>query len=230
MPESIAFVHAFMAHIMEQTMVPKLQVERIVGPILGMFLPEVLSVVLTDKVKMISSEFPLRKGPETLQSTNIDWLLYAGERQELLFVELKTTDTTYNPIQHQVYREVINRIRKDGPSFLAADVEAITPGSRERGKYRKLLSKIPSSDQRFRDCRNGRVVYLAPREMKETCAGHDSESMWLSFHDLPADGINSFAEEWSVVLGYLLQLDNQTRRSRNSLATMPRAGGLTATA
>jgi len=75
-----SFAEALMTHIMEATMIPKVQVERVVGPILSMFIGDVLTATLRDDsrlsgdIKLIAPEFPLKKEGNR-QSTNIDWLM-----------------------------------------------------------------------------------------------------------------------------------------------------------
>jgi hypothetical protein len=76
-PGEDSFLEVLMRHIMDQVKIPKVQVERVIGPILGMFIAKVLSAKLNDRMEMICAEFPLRKAPESNQSTNIDWLLYS---------------------------------------------------------------------------------------------------------------------------------------------------------
>jgi hypothetical protein len=140
------FVDARMEHILEQVMTPKVQVERIVGPILGMIIKDVLSKKYTDCFEMITPEFPLRKAPldgwYTCQSTNIDYLLYSTRKDALVFVELKTTDTTYEPEQARIYLDVIEQIEEEGAFFLLRDVEDISRASRESGKYARLLKTM----------------------------------------------------------------------------------------
>jgi hypothetical protein len=207
-----------MIHILGQVKIPKLQVERIIGPLLGMFIPEIFSTILKDDVQIICPEFPLRRigkdGQKTNRSTNVDWLLYASGQDQLVFLELKTTDTTYDPIQHQIYRGVIELVRQSGSSFLASDVEAIMGRSLERGKYAEVLRR--ASDDRYRNCRKARLVYLSPKGMKGALTGGgDGEVLWLGFEDLPENIDSRFSQEWKIIRKHLIQLDGQNRRSRN---------------
>src|SRR5689334_456739 len=96
-----------------------------------MFVAEVLSVKFQRRLEMISAEFPLLKpsvdglGPS--QSTNIDWLLYDTDQDQLVFLELKTTDTTFDQEQDRVYSRMIDRVNvKDGNAeFLVTDLRKI---------------------------------------------------------------------------------------------------------
>ena len=219
MPEAckVAFVQALMLHIMEQVNVPKVQVERAVGPILGMFIADVLSAKFQDKLEMISPEFPLRKSSsavsDTCQSTNIDWLLYSTMNDEFLFLELKTTDTTYKQEQAEIYLTVMRKIWASGSRFLVEDLERIASVSGEYGKYRRILARV-EADPRYVNCRKARLVYLAPEVMRRQCASLGSDATFLSFAELPVDIEHQFAPEWKVIRDHLVQLDTITRRTR----------------
>jgi hypothetical protein len=87
-----SFLQALMERIMEGTMIPKVQTEREVGPILGMFLEDVLTEAFKDdpllsgQISTVCPEFPFKK-PGNRQSTNIDWLTRNSEREQLILVE-----------------------------------------------------------------------------------------------------------------------------------------------
>lgn len=61
------FVKTLMENVIEATMIPKVQVERVVGPLVSMFLKDVLTkslksdANLSGSIKMICPEFPLKK-------------------------------------------------------------------------------------------------------------------------------------------------------------------------
>src|ERR1035438_1762780 len=123
------FIEKLMTHIMHLTMIPKVQVERAIGPILGLFIAELLSIKWNKRVEMICEEFPLRKAPVNgilkYQSTNIDWLLYNVNDDQLVFLELKTAYTSFDPVQEDTYRQRITKLEKCGSSFLVKDPEEI---------------------------------------------------------------------------------------------------------
>ncbi len=83
------FVTELMKHIMEGVNIPKVQIERVVGPILGMFIKEVLPNINDsgDEVS-VYPEFPFKKANNN-QSTNIDWLMYNKTKNELIFFRVK---------------------------------------------------------------------------------------------------------------------------------------------
>lgn len=227
MPEPCeAFLETLMERIMRQTMIPKVQVERAISPILGLFVAELLSIKWGDDLKLICEEFPLKKVPQdgvaTNLSTNIDWLLYSTMHDQLVFLELKTADTSFNPEQEAIYRTLVRKVRECGAAFLLDDLEKIRFASREPKKYDEVLN-CAAHVEGFRTCRKGKLVYLVPAVVRD--AQHepsDSELEWLSFEDLPCEIHSAFAAEWRIIRRHLMKLDVISRRSRNDL---PQASG-----
>lgn len=82
-------------------MIPKFQVERAIGPILGFFLAKNPSL-LGGNVTLLATEFPLKK-IGSLQSTNIDWLLFDEDDKQLVFLELKTDSSSFKREQLERY-------------------------------------------------------------------------------------------------------------------------------
>ena len=213
-----------MAHIARLAMVPKVQVERAVGPIVGLFIAELLSTKWNKRVVTICEEFPLRKAPvnciHTYQSTNIDWLLYNLSDDQLVFLELKTADTSFDRPQEDIYRRLIMRIADCGSSFLVTDLEEIMCASLEPRKYEEVLKCV--QDLRYRNCRKAKLVYLAPAAVRDARReASESEVEWLSFQDLPEEVSGELAVEWRIIRRHLVQLDSITRHSRNGV---PRGG------
>ena len=131
----IQFFADLMQHLMAGTMIPKVQVERSLGPIIGFFLADALSANLQEDIVMLCPEFPIRKEGNN-QSTNIDWLMFSRTKQDLLLDELKTTDTSFAAWQASIYEDLQNKIASTQSAvFLAEDLEDIADESLERGKY-----------------------------------------------------------------------------------------------
>ena len=220
------FVEALMDHIMEGAIIPKVQIERAVGPILSMFLADVLTETLRDdptlsgSIAMICPEFPLKKADNN-QSTNIDWLMYNRERQQLLFVELKTSDTSFDTGQNQIYRAIRDAVRSDGGSFLMEDLEQLKNASTEAGKYRYILEKrLSLFKTEITACHDARIIYLIPKSVEHKLQGRADKV--FSFGMLSNSITGSFAEEWSVIRSHLCVLDDSSRHSRNhQLASVP---------
>ena len=233
--KEVPFFAALMQHLMQGTMIPKVQVERSIGPIIGFFLADALASRPDDDIVMLCPEFPIQKAGNN-QSTNIDWLMLNLATRELLLVELKTTDTTFRPEQAAIYRELQSKIVREGSAaFLLDDLDAIGAASQERGKYqnvRNLLAQgFGASDanglrEALGHCSRAKVIYLAPQVSKpvDWPTGEDGWT-WMSFADLPESlEAHDYADQWPAVRSSLLSLDLLTRRLRNG--EVPSASGV----
>ncbi|MFG5779070.1 hypothetical protein ACFIQF_18550 [Comamonas sp. J-3] len=223
----LPFFEALVAHLIDGAMIPKVQVERSIGPVLGFFMADVLTTLLDNgSVVMLSPEFPIRK-LGNMQSTNIDWLMLNLTTNELLLVELKTTDTTFRAEQAAIYEELQARIQAESAEFLLTELMEIGNASQERGKYqrvRQLMIEaygVQDEEQlsaKLRACRSSQVIYLAPKVMSRPdswTVGRDNWQ-WLSFGDLPgtlAEG--AYADQWPALHKQLLMLDAMDRHARN---------------
>jgi len=222
------FFKALMAHIMAGAMIPKVQIERAIGPIIGFFLAEALTEKLGENIITLCPEFPIRKArldPTEIgnnQSTNIDWLMFNLDRSELILLELKTTDTTFKPEQANIYQQLQASIsEKNSAKFLIDELDEISAASQEKGKYQNVLKileqQLPDVRHRFALCNTAKVIYLAPqasrpKEWDEDYAGWS----WLSFSDLPEKiDDHAHASHWPSVRDSLLTIDDLTRRIRN---------------
>lgn len=220
-----SFVETLMDHIMEAMMIPKAQIERVVGPILSMFLEDVLTETLrkdpalSGQLVMICPEFPLKK-PDNRQSTNIDWLMYNTERRQLLFVELKTSDTSINIEQNEIYRAKQKAVQSKGGSFLIEDLEQLKSASKEFGKYQYILEKkvLPYKNE-ISACHDVRIIYLVPKSAEHKVQGHADRV--LTFGILSKSITGSFAEEWRIIQSRLCKLDDSSQRSRNRQSAPP---------
>ena len=219
----IQFFADLMQHLMAGTMIPKVQVERSLGPIIGFFLADALSANLQEDIVMLCPEFPIRKEGNN-QSTNIDWLMFSRTKQELLLVELKTTDTSFAAWQASIYEDLQNKIASTQSAvFLAEDLEDIADESLERGKYlnvqKMTASGLGITEDAIREvfgrCKHARVIYLAPKASHPKQKWRD-DWLWLSFEDLPqALGDHPHADQWPILRNSLISLDTLTRRQRN---------------
>lgn len=216
------FIESLMDHIMEATMIPKAQVERAVGPILSMFLADVLTQTLagdpdlSGSMVMICPEFPLKK-THNRQSTNIDWLLLNKSRGMILFVELKTSDTSVNTDQNAIYQERLRQVKAQGGGFLLQDLEALRDASNESGKYQYLLDKrVAPYREQIKACHAASLVYLVPRSARYRVEGHADRV--LTFSELSAEIPGEYAREWTIIHSRLSLLDQISRHSRNQQA------------
>ena len=209
-----------MNHIMEGMLIPKVQIERAVGPILGMYLADVLTETFrvdseySGSFSMICQEFPLKK-EFNWQSTNIDYLLYNPDRKQLIFFELKTSDTSVNHEQTRIYREKQKEIKNKGGKFLIEDLEQMLDRSNEQGKYQYLIKeKILRYKSEITRCSDAIIIFLIPESAKNNVKG--DADLVLTYKMLAERIKGPFAEEWSVVRKHLLKLDDSSRLSRNS--------------
>lgn len=221
------FLSHLMAHLLEGSQIPKVQVERSIGPVLGFFLAEVLTATLKDdgalsgRYRMLCPEFPLAKG-NSLQSTNIDFLLYNEDRQALVFLELKTAGSSFSPDQAVIYLENKLKVLDHSAAYLVHDLERIKASSSEPQKYaavqQMLETRFPGGMGAMAQCRELYVIYLVPAQLKER-DGHLLKRVdkALSFGELAMDIDGPFAEEWATIGQTLQQLDNNVKPNPSSI-------------
>lgn len=219
------FLSHLMAHLLEGSQIPKVQVERSVGPVLGFFLAEVLTATLKDdgalsgRYRMLCPEFPLAKG-NSLQSTNIDFLLYNEDRQALVFLELKTAGSSFSPEQAVIYLENKLKVLDHGAAYLVSDLERIKAASSEPQKYaavqQLLETRFPGGMGAMAQCRQLHVIYLVPAQLKERDPHLKRMDKALSFGELAMDIDGPFAEEWATIGQTLQQLDNNVKPNPSS--------------
>ncbi len=216
---SDTFANSLMTHIMEATMIPKVQVERVVGPILSMFIGDVLTATLqhdshlSGNIKLIAPEFPLKK-ENNRQSTNIDWLMFNTSRDQLLLVELKTSDTSIRGSQNSIYFSAKNAIKNKGGGFLVKDLELLRDASQESGKYQFVLeNKVAPFREEISNCQDAVIIYIVPRSIEERTQRYADRV--LTFSSLAKIITGPHANEWQIIHKHLTKLDNLSQRSRN---------------
>jgi hypothetical protein len=223
-PVETSFLEELMRHLIDQMKIPKVQVERAIAPILGIFIADALSTE-DDRLDMICAEFPLRiaefplckKDGQSRKSTNIDWLLYSATHKRLVFLELKTTDAV-NTKQADKYRAVIKEINaeiKAGRSVTVFDdVTEIKGGSRRKEKYAEVLGNCKGKNERCLDIEEAKLVYLVPEYRAEKWRQVlVAEAQVLIFKELPPE-IRRFPSAWKIIRKHLVQLDSPPRRPR----------------
>ena len=218
------FLSHLMAHLLEGSQIPKVQVERSVGPVLGFFLAEVLSATLKDdgalsgRYRMLCPEFPLAK--KNNQSTNIDFLLYNEDRQALVFLELKTAGSSFSPEQAVIYLENKLKVLDHSAAYLVNDLERIKASSSEPQKYaavqQLLETRFPGGMGAMAQCRQLHVIYLVPAQLKERDPHLKRMDKALSFGELAMDIDGPFAEEWATIGQTLQQLDDNVKSNPSS--------------
>jgi len=202
------FINEMMEQILEGSKIPKVQVERAISPILGMFMPEILTKLYSkstaSQYEMIMPEFPLKKD-ESNQSTNIDYLLINREQMKLVLFELKTDRSSFKKDQMKIYEELKEKIEIQSALFLLEDLGRIQNASEKNSKYQYVLEKCKPYRDLFSDIKTAEIIYLSPEGTLSGLENHDIKI--LSFHDLPQEIQGSYSEEWRIIHDYLLRLD-----------------------
>ena len=203
------FLSEYFARLVNYNKIPKLQIERAISPFLSIFIEDLVTDFLkknpklSGKAEMILPEFPLKK--ENNQSTNIDWLLINREKGVLLFVELKTADSSYKKEQLDSYKTIQNNIRDNTAGFLYEDVIQIRNNSNEPNKYNYVLDKLEPFIKTLKTIRDVVVIYIVPSKTKRQL----SQAEVLTFSEFPQDLPTKYSYEWTHVRNFLISIDNQ---------------------
>lgn len=198
------FVELLMETIIKSKDIPKAQVERYVSPILEIFLPSALSVILGKNIEMITPEFPIKKDGNN-QSTNVDFLLMSED--EIIFVELKTDTTSSNDTQMQIYQNLKNSQNLGLKLF--EDFEQIKSKSSKKKKYNTHQENIDCKLKELKNLQKLKIVYLVPKKLKDKSAFDEEGKKVITFEELYQNNeINhEFANEWKIITSYLRALD-----------------------
>lgn len=231
-----AFWSALLEKLIENgRRIPKVQVERAVGPILGFFLDHAISHLLGSKVVTLAAEFPLKK-PGNSQSTNIDWLMYDQHKGELVLLELKTESGSFRSEQFEIYLALAN---EECPwARMKKDFRAIRDVSVHRGKYEYVEKEIEKVVDACTDIEQAqvRILYLAPkstagsfrRALDQFTKEHPGSVLgdrveFRSFEDLKASaraaGECDFARYRDILYDALLVLDKDKDKEAEAAGT-----------
>lgn len=132
----------------------------------------------------------------------------------LLFVELKTTDTSVNANQNAIYHQKQREVEKQGADFLVHDVEILRDASNESGKYSYILeNRIAPHSVMITRCRDARLLYILPASAQQKMAGYADKV--LAFGDLAGTISKPYPEAWKVIHKHLCKLDESSQYSRN---------------
>ncbi|NCT66658.1 MAG: hypothetical protein GXC76_03330 [Rhodanobacteraceae bacterium] len=163
-----AFWSALLAKLIDKgRRIPKFQVERAVGPILGFFLDQAISHLLGSKVVTLAAEFPLKK-PGNRQSTNIDWLMYDQQKGELVLLELKTEPGSFRSEQFDTYLALANQ---EAPwTDMKKAFHSIRDASAYSRKYDYVAKQLEAVSATCAGIERAqvRVLYLAPKSAAES--------------------------------------------------------------
>lgn len=210
------FVRRLMDEIRRLHHLPKVQVERIVGPILGLFLPEVLGALVEgvhggEGFEVVSAEFPL-KFSHNHQSTNVDWLVLHPRLGLVVLLELKTAPDSIDREQLDIYEDVRQRVEREGGSFLMEDLRRIREASSQRAKYDVLIEACSRHDGALAAARRAATVCLVPAG--STLPDTGAPRTVRHFRDLPMSIGGELAADWPVVREALCALDSLPAEAR----------------
>lgn len=213
--KELEFIDELMSHILEGANIPKVQVERAIGPILSMFIEGVLNKYFENHkdysgdYKLISPEFPLKK--DNNQSTNIDYLLVNKSRKILVFFELKTDIGSIGGEQMNIYIDFKKRIAEKSCRILREDLENISIASKG-SKYEYIITHFDSVIGGDTDIHKSIIVYLVPFAKVDKVKEESEVDFVLAFNDLPAIIDHKFAQYWSIIRKNLLKIDDHFQK------------------
>ncbi|MFC1936766.1 hypothetical protein ACFLYP_03775 [Chloroflexota bacterium] len=157
---------------------PAYQLERRADIFFSVYLPSLLESKFEIEIDSIIPEFPIRIGtidPEkdTNLSNNIDYFAKVKGEKKVIFVELKTDDSSRRDEQ-DLYLE---RVQEVGLANLLNGLQSIYKATKSKRKYKFLLDKLMeldlltiADDGKFKpiqeDC-SITVVYLQPNNFDE---------------------------------------------------------------
>ncbi len=183
--------------VLQGNKLPKVQVERIVGPILQPFLEEIVTHCFSENSEfsgsymLLAPEFPLKKKYNN-QSTNIDYLMFNKDKKFLLFVELKTDKESMSEGQRKIYNEGLERKFSD----LLGGLEKIFKATSRKDKY-QFLKDLIAAHELLPDEGEGnesRLVYLTPSPLNQKAKGCQE----ITFDKFPEE-VRCYPEEWRII-------------------------------
>jgi hypothetical protein len=215
------FFKELMDSIVDSQNVPKVQVERSISPILGMFIESIVEEHLEgkDKYRIVSEEFPLRV-EGSLRSTNVDWLLVNEKKDRLVLVELKTCGSSYRTKQLERYTELQEQIENgDSGVVLREDLKKIweAGGSKERRlKYECLVEAFDERIGSPPKIESAAIVYIVPTAVEEIVRrkfGGRNDCFVHSLVDVAntrTGDCERYGREWELVKSALVRLDDSS--------------------
>lgn len=207
------FLSLLMERIVESHQIPKVQVERVVSPILSMFVAEALTKKfennnsLRGKYELVCMEFPLKK-PENSQSTNIDFLLVNTTTLSIVFLEIKTDSRSIDRNQLEIYLKLRDEVKEFGGGFLLRNLSEIAGRSARGNKYLFLQNMIAPYKRTIIDSSELKIIYLVPKVLKSRLVAENNIDAVFSFADLPNNVDGELAEEWRIIKESLVKLES----------------------
>jgi len=221
------FINELMHQIINGVNIPKVQVERAVSPILGLFVEAILEKYFegnkeySGEYKLISPEFPLKK--KNNQSTNIDYLLINEIKKVLVFLELKTDPGSLKASQLEIYKYYKSKVSKRSALFMQKDLDSIFDASSKKSKYETLVINFKSKIKSPEEINKIIIVYLVPKQAVNKISKTKQVDFVLSFGDLPENIEHKFAEFWKIIRDNLILLDTHFKeyKQRDNITDDP---------
>lgn len=216
------FLVALLENICESRKIPKVQVERAISPLLDIFVEDALRLFFKNdqeysgNIVKICPEFPLKKIDETNQSTNIDWLMVNSDQNQILFVELKTSDSyvagsfasrNNEMSKFDKYQEKRDKINLEGGGILIDELFEIANASNQPKKYAFIIEMISKYEAMIRSCDSAKIIYIVPKTSKSIALSYVEKV--LTFSDFPAEIKGNYSEEWRIIQKYLRKFDER---------------------
>lgn len=210
-----SFINELMMNILEGAKIPKVQVERELSPILGMFMGAILtkkfenSDVFSGEYQLITPEFPLKKDGNN-QSTNIDYMLFNKTKKAMVLLELKTDPSSSNANQTDTYGLLKDKITESSAHFLKTDIDSIIQSTGKKAKYEYVAKRLEKTleGEELSKINQCTVIYLVPNAIKEVTKNNKSVDYVLTFKDLPQHIEHDHADAWQIISQYLHELDD----------------------
>ena len=206
------FLRMLMDRILESHLIPKVQVERVVSPVLSLFIADVLTKTFENHeflrgiYELVCMEFPLKK-PENMQSTNIDFLFVNQTTSSTVFLEIKTDSDSLDRDQLEIYTKLRDEVKEFGGGFLLRNLNEIANHSAKGNKYSFLQKMIEPHKKTIVGSSDLQIIYLVPHDIKLRLIAENRVDAVLAYTDLPAHIDCEFKEEWSVIRESLVKLE-----------------------
>jgi hypothetical protein len=208
----IWFLKSLLNQIVEDCSVPKLQVERIVGAILSIFIEEIFNehfkndVLEGGPIQLVTKELPLKKEKND-QSENCDFFL--ANRKYVYLTELKTSIGSFNYKQFELYKNVKKRIQSVGSAFILEEINKI---AKKNKRYQLVINKIKDNTYPGFDSINKcKIIYIGPSKLKNKLDMRECD--FLSLIDISSIAIGNDSSAiykencWKEISNNLKQID-----------------------
>lgn len=215
------FLDLLMNRIFELHYIPKVQVERVLSPILSLFIADALTKkfenhdILSGKYELVSLEFPIKKD-DCAQSTNADFLFVNTERDFIALLEMKTTKNLGNGQQLGKYLKVRERVNNEGGGFFIEDIKEITRRSKQKEKYNSLFKSISAHEDIIVNSKDLKIFYLVPNALNKRLLEESNIDFIFTFSDLPENIGSELDSEWKIIKLALEQLDKTNDKSHSA--------------